>query len=241
MYWSILLSACCTNFSTSNGSRVWRPNIIKELNLAVLETLVLVVNKAPLMKSFQSFSFSSMPFLRMSSYCFRAESDILSLTFVSLYPDPIGCKIGKKSVWWKGKRWKESLLISPWSPFIFRGDLRDSRKYDTFSSKLAVLFDLLDKGLTPEISGDRRSYSWAPVANDMCSIIGKHVSPVICVPLLGKHISLGICVRGNTYHCNVTVAVAPDLVLDARENNTMHAPRCFCNKNVGNFFLNHQY
>ena len=41
--------------------------------------------------------------------------------------------------------------------FIFHGDLRDSRKYDTFSSKPAVLFDLLDKGLTPEISGDRSS------------------------------------------------------------------------------------
>ena len=41
-------------------------------------------------------------------------------------------------------------------PFIFQGDLRDSRKYDTFSSKLAVLFDLLDKGLTPEVRGDGR-------------------------------------------------------------------------------------
>ena len=155
---STRLSACCTRFSTSNGSRGWRPNIKKLLNLVVLETLVkLMANKAPSMKSSQSFPFSSMPFLRMSSYCFRPESDILSLTLVSLYPDPIGCKIGKKSVWWKGKRWKESLLISPSSPFIFHGDLRDSQKYDTFSSKLAVLFDLLDKGLTPEISGDRRS------------------------------------------------------------------------------------
>ena len=152
-------------FLTSNGSRVWRPNIIKELNLVVLETLVLVVNKAPLMKSFQSFSFSSMAFLRMSSYCFRAESDILSLTLVSLYPDPIGCKIGKKSVWWKGKRWKESLLISPWSPFIFRGDLRDSRKYDTFSSKLAVLFE-----------------GWLQKSVEIDAPIDRLLSLMICVP-----------------------------------------------------------
>ena len=96
---SILLSACCTSFSTSNGSRGWRPNIIKkQLNLMVLETLVkLMANKAPSMKSSQSFPFSSMSFLRMSSYCFRTESDILSLTLVSLYPDPSGCIIGKKT------------------------------------------------------------------------------------------------------------------------------------------------
>ena len=157
---SILLSACCTNFSTSNGSRGWRPNIVKkQLNLVVLETLVkLMANKAPSMKSSQSFLFSSMPFLRMSSYCFRPESDILSLTSVSLYPDPIGCKIGKKSVWWKGKRWEERLLISPsFPPFFFHGDLRDSREYDPFSSKPAVLFNLFDKGLTPEISEIRRT------------------------------------------------------------------------------------
>ena len=95
---STRLSACCTSFSTSNGSSGWRPNIKKQLNLVVLETLVkLMANKAPSMKSSQSFPFLSMPFLRMSSYCFRPESDILSLTLVSLYPDPIGCKIGKKA------------------------------------------------------------------------------------------------------------------------------------------------
>ena len=156
---STRLSACCTRFSTSNGSRGWRPNIKKQLNLVVLETSVkLMANKAPSMKSSQSFLFSSMPFLRMSSYCFRPESDILSLTSVSLYPDPIGCKIGKKSVWWKGKRWEERLLISPsFPPFFFHGDLRDSRKYDPFSSKPAVLFNLFDKGLTPEISEIRRT------------------------------------------------------------------------------------
>ena len=39
-------------------------------------------------------------------------------------------------------------------PF-FHGDIRDSRKYDTFRGKQAVLFiNLLGKGLTHEINGD---------------------------------------------------------------------------------------
>ena len=38
---------------------------------------------------------------------------------------------------------------------FFHGDTRDSRKYDTFRGKLAVLFiNLLGKGLTQEINGD---------------------------------------------------------------------------------------
>ena len=41
--------------------------------------------------------------------------------------------------------------------FFFHGDLRDSRKYDPFSSKPAVLFNLFDKGLTPEITEIRRT------------------------------------------------------------------------------------
>ena len=45
------------------------------------------------------------------------------------------------------------------------------------------------------------------LARDMC--FPEHISLVICVPGKGKHISLG----RNTYHCDVTVAVAPDLVL----------------------------
>ena len=39
----------------------------------------------------------------------------------------------------------------------------DSRKYDTFRRKLAVLFiNLLGKGLTQEINGDGGSIWWAP-------------------------------------------------------------------------------
>ena len=181
---SILLSACCTNFSTSNGSRVWRPNIIKELNLVVLETLVLVVNKAPLMKSFQSFSFSSMAFLRMSSYCFRAESDILSLTLVSLYPDPIGCKIGKKSVWWKGKRWEERLLISPsFPPFFF------TVTYETLgnmtllarSQQFYLIYSI--KGwLQKSVKLDAPSPGLLSLVISV-SLTRKHISSVICVPV----------------------------------------------------------
>ena len=38
---------------------------------------------------------------------------------------------------------------------FFHGDIRDSRKYDTFRGKQAVLFiNLLGKGLTQEINGD---------------------------------------------------------------------------------------
>ena len=38
---------------------------------------------------------------------------------------------------------------------FFHDDTRDSRKYDTFRGKLAVLFiNLLGKGLTQEINGD---------------------------------------------------------------------------------------
>ena len=38
---------------------------------------------------------------------------------------------------------------------FFHGDTRDSRKYDTFRGKLAVLFiNLLGKGLTQESNGD---------------------------------------------------------------------------------------
>ena len=38
---------------------------------------------------------------------------------------------------------------------FFHGDIRDSRKYDTFRGKHAVLFiNLLGKGLTQEINGD---------------------------------------------------------------------------------------
>ena len=41
---------------------------------------------------------------------------------------------------------------------FFHGDIRDSRKYDTFRGKQAVLFiNLLGKGLTQEINGDRGS------------------------------------------------------------------------------------
>ena len=150
---SILLSACCTNFSTSNGSRGWRPNIVKkQLNLVVLETLVkLMANKAPSMKSSQSFPFSSMPFLRMSSYCFRTESDILSLSRSQrLYNREKKRMVKRKTV--EGKA-PDFTFVPP----FFHGDLRDSRKYDPFSSKPAVLFNLFDKGLTPEISEIRRT------------------------------------------------------------------------------------
>ena len=38
---------------------------------------------------------------------------------------------------------------------FLHGDIRDSREYDTFRGKQAVLFiNLLGKGLTQEISGD---------------------------------------------------------------------------------------
>ena len=53
-------------------------------------------------------------------------------------------------------------------PF-FHGDIRDSRKYDTFRGKQAVLFiNLLGKGLTQEINGDEAPFDgflllrWAP-------------------------------------------------------------------------------
>ena len=133
---SILLSACCTNFSTSNGSRGWRPNIVKkQLNLVVLETLIkLMANKAPSMKSSQSFPFSSTPFLRMSSYCFRTESDILSLSRSQrLYNREKKRMVKRKTV--EGKA-PDFTFVPP----FFHGDLRDSRKYDPFSSKPAVLF-----------------------------------------------------------------------------------------------------
>ena len=39
------------------------------------------------------------------------------------------------------------------------GDIRDSRKYDTFRGKQAVLFiNLLGKGLTQEINGDEAPF-----------------------------------------------------------------------------------
>ena len=48
---------------------------------------------------------------------------------------------------------------------FFHGDIRDSRKYDTFREKQAVLFiNLLGKGLTQEINGDVGSIWWAPDA-----------------------------------------------------------------------------
>ena len=47
--------------------------------------------------------------------------------------------------------------------FYFFTVTRDSRKYDTFRGKLAVLFiNLLGKGLTQEINGDGGSIWWAP-------------------------------------------------------------------------------
>ena len=47
---------------------------------------------------------------------------------------------------------------------FFHGDIRDSRKYDTFRGKHAVLFiNLLGKGLTQEINEDGGSIWWAPV------------------------------------------------------------------------------
>ena len=49
---------------------------------------------------------------------------------------------------------------------FFHGDIRDSRKYDTFRGKLAVLFiNLLGKGLTQEINGDGGSIWWAPASS----------------------------------------------------------------------------
>ena len=42
--------------------------------------------------------------------------------------------------------------------YIFHSDIRDSRKYDTFHGKQAILFiNLLGKGLTQEIKGDEGS------------------------------------------------------------------------------------
>ena len=183
---SILLSACCTNFSTSNGSRGWRPNIVKkQLNLVVLETLVkLMANKAPSMKSSQSFLFSSMPFLRMSSYCFRPESDILSLTSVSLYPDPIGCKIGKKSVWWKGKRWEERLLISPsFPPFFFTVtyETRGNMTLLARSQQFYLIYSI--KGwLQKSVKLDAPSPGLLSLVISV-SLTRKHISSVICVPV----------------------------------------------------------
>ena len=44
---------------------------------------------------------------------------------------------------------------TPFNFIFFHGDIRDSRKYDTFRGKQAVLFiNLLGKGLTQEINGD---------------------------------------------------------------------------------------
>ena len=182
---STRLSACCTSFSTSNGSRGWRPNIKKQLNLVVLETLVkLMANKAPSMKSSQSFPFSSMPFLRMSSYCFRPESDILSLTLVSLYPDPIGCKIGKKSVWWKGKRWEERLLISPSSPLFFSRWLTRLAEIMTLlarSQQFNLIYSI--KGwLQKSVKLDAPSHGLLSLVMSV-SLTRKHISSVICVPV----------------------------------------------------------
>ena len=67
----------------------------------------------------------------------------------------------------------DGLLSSTASNFIFSrcGDTRDSRKYDTFHGKLAVLFiNLLGKGLTQEINGDGGSIWWAPGVNRCCSL-----------------------------------------------------------------------
>ena len=142
---SILLSACCTNFSTSNGSRGWRPNIVKkQLNLVVLETLIkLMANKAPSMKSSQSFPFSSTPFLRMSSYCFRTESDILSLSRSQrLYN-----REKKRMV--KRKTWKERLLISPSSPLFFTVTYETRGNMTLLARSQQFYFNLFDKGLTP--------------------------------------------------------------------------------------------
>ena len=181
---SILLSACCTNFSTSNGSRGWRPNIVKkQLNLVVLETLVkLMANKAPSVKSSQSFPFSSIAFLRMSSYCFRPESDIVSLTLVSLYPDPIGCKIGKKSVWWKGKRWEERLLISPSSPLFFFTVNYETRGNVTLlarSQQFYLIYSI--KGwLQKSVKLDAPSHGFLSLVMSV-SLTRKHISSVICV------------------------------------------------------------
>ena len=51
---------------------------------------------------------------------------------------------------------------------FFHVDIRNSRKYDTFRGKRAVLFiNLLGKGLTPEINGDRGFNWWAPVFSDV--------------------------------------------------------------------------
>ena len=69
-----------------------------------------------------------------------------SLTFISWYPDPSSCKI--------------VVFIQL---HFFHGDILDSRKYDTFRGKQAVLFiNLLGKGLTQEINGDGGSIWWAP-------------------------------------------------------------------------------
>ena len=57
-------------------------------------------------------------------------------------------------------------------PTLFcHGDIQDSRKYDTFHGKQAVLFvSLLRKGLTQEINGDGGSNWWAPVYRNRTNV-----------------------------------------------------------------------
>ena len=177
---SILLSACCTNFSTSNGSRGWRPNIIKkQLNLVVLETLVkLMANNSPSMKSSQSFPFSSMPFLRMSSYCFRTESDILSLSRSQrLYNREKKRMVKRKTV--EGKA--PDFTFAP--PFFFTVTYETRGNMTLLARSQQFYLIYSRKGwLQKSVKLDAPSHGLLSLV--ICvSLTGKHISPVICVPV----------------------------------------------------------
>ena len=98
-------------------------------------------------------------------------------------------------------------------PQCFHGDIRDSRKYDTFRGKQAVLIiNLLGKGLTQEINGDGGSFWWAPDVLDLFFILATWPT----TPSL--YLSFPVCILG---------LIPPSSLnnrLLAKSNNSLLAP-----------------
>ena len=82
--------------------------------------------------------------------------------------------------------WRTGFWVRLHPTLFFQGDIRDSRKYDTFRGKQVVLFiNLLGKGLTQEISGDGGSIWWAPAC-----VILESSNPIAGEPSLWFRINL---------------------------------------------------
>ena len=94
------------------------------------------------------------------------------------------------------------IQLSSCPTLFFHGDIRDSRKYDTFRGKQAVLFiNLLGKVLIQEINGDGDSIWWAPDINDWPIPIPIHQRGPKCWRMSTKKNKV----------VNYTVAYLPDM------------------------------